>query len=196
MDDPSARPLLTLVQAWHVEERELLLENKLFKVRSRFAQSLTSANKRGTFFYMDSLDWVNVIALTPERQVVCIEQYRVGSNEVTLEIPGGMCDAGEAPLDASIRELREETGYAGTRAEIIGSVTPNPAIQNNRCHTALVQDARLLHAVAFDDNEEIGVRLLPLEHIDALILSGVIHHALVLAAFMQLKVHLAGGGTE
>lgn len=191
--DVSSTPLLQLVQPWHIEERELLMENRLFKVRSRFARSPTSADKQGTFYYMDSLDWVNVLALTPDAQVVCIEQYRVGTDEVTLEVPGGMCDPGEAPLDAGLRELREESGYAGAQARVIGFVSPNPAIQNNRCHTILVQGARCDHPVSFDDNEEIAVRLVPLDQIDGLIQRGVIHHALVLAAFMHLRVLGAGG---
>lgn len=188
MDASATAPLLTLVQPWHVEERALLMENRLFKVRSRYARSPTSQGKQGLFYYMDSLDWVNVIALTPERQVVCIEQYRVGTDEVTLEVPGGMCDPGEAPLAAGLRELREESGYAGATARVIGAVTPNPAIQNNRCHTILVEGARREHALHLDDNEEIAVRLVPLERIDPLIRDGTIHHALVLAAFMHLRV--------
>jgi 8-oxo-dGTP pyrophosphatase MutT (NUDIX family) len=62
-----------------------------------------------------------------------IKQYRHGSKEVTLEIPGGLVDEND-PREAAQRELLEETGYAGDRVELLGFVNPNPAIFNNRCH--------------------------------------------------------------
>ena len=65
------------------------------------------------------------------------EQYRV-----TLETPGGMVDPGESFIAAGARELLEETGYAGDPAEQLGVVTPNPALQNNRCGTLLIRNAR------------------------------------------------------
>ena len=180
---------LKLVPSWKIEERGSLLENRVFKVRARHAQSPTYPEKQGEFYYLDTGDWVNVIALTDDAQVVCIEQFRMGSAEVTLEIPGGMVDAGEDALTAGLRELREETGFAGDAAELIGVVRPNPAIQNNRCSTLLVHAASKQHELDLDGNEEIAVRLIPLADIDDLIRSGVINHALVLDAFLHFKLY-------
>lgn len=178
--------LLRLVTPWQFEEAGELARTRIFTLRQRRAASRTSPGKAGTFVYLDTADWVNVIALTPKRQVVLIEQFRHGTAEVTLEIPGGLIDAGEEPLVAGLRELREETGYAGEGGRVIGVVTPNPATQNNRCYTVLVEDAGLRHDPALDSNEEIGVRLLPLERIAELVRGGIIHHALVVAAFYHL----------
>jgi len=97
-----------------------------------------------------------------------------------------MVDPGEDPLTAGVRELAEETGYGSERFELIGSVTPNPAILNNRCHTVLVQDATEMGSCALETHEEIGVRLVPLDDIARLISEGHIHHALVIAAFHHL----------
>src|SRR6266436_5542164 len=84
------------------------------------------------FFVIDSVNWVNVIALTPDKQLVMVEQYRHGSNTVELEIPGGMMDAGEAdPVATAVRELREETGYEGENARLLGKIHSNPAILSN-----------------------------------------------------------------
>ena len=96
--------------------------------------------------------WVNVIPFTEDGQVILIRQYRAGTHEVTLEIPGGMIDAGEDPADAAARELAEETGYVAGSLEPLGVVQPNPAIQDNRCYTFLARDAerRVSHvAVAY-----------------------------------------------
>jgi 8-oxo-dGTP pyrophosphatase MutT (NUDIX family) len=181
---------LTLVEPWRVIEGDALLETRIFTVRARDCASPTHPDKAGRFTYLDTTDWVNVAALTREGQVVMIEQFRHGRAEVTLELPGGMVDPGEEPLAAALRELREETGYAGEQAELIGVVTPNPALQNNRCHTALVQNCRREHKPCLDSNEEIAVRLVPLADIPGLVGRGLIHHALVVAAFF----HLWAGG--
>ncbi len=125
------------------------------------------------------------------RRVVMIEQYRHGTNTVELEIPGGVMDPQETdPVAAGQRELREETGYEGTGARIIGRIFPNPAIQSNTCHTLLVRACELRHPTEFDHSEDIHVRLVPVEHIPDLIASGRIRHALVVVAlthFLMLR---------
>jgi len=63
------------------------------------------------FYILESRDWINIIPLTDDHQVVMIRQYRHGSREVTLEIPGGLVDPGDTPKKAAVRELLEETGY-------------------------------------------------------------------------------------
>jgi 8-oxo-dGTP pyrophosphatase MutT (NUDIX family) len=112
-----------------------------------------------------------------------IDQYRHGSNTIELEAPGGMIDPGDpSPLAAGLRELREETGFEGGPARIIGECFPNPAIQTNVCYTVLVENCRLASAVKFDQTEDILTRLVPVAEIPALVASGKIRHALVLVA--------------
>src|SRR5690349_16614812 len=79
-------------------------------------------------------DWVNVIPVTRSGEVVLVRQFRFGIWQDTLEIPGGMVDDGEAPADAALRELEEETGYRPRELVPLGSIHPNPALQSNRCH--------------------------------------------------------------
>ena len=166
---------------WEVQEEETLAETKVFALKQRLARSPTDPHKHGDFVYLDAPDWVNIIALTADEQVVLVEQFRHGADEVTLEIPGGAIDAGEDPVSAGLRELREETGYAGDDAELIGSVTPNPAIINNRCYTVLVRGAEPRHEQELTGYEEISIDLAPLRDIPELIRGGRIHHALVIA---------------
>src|SRR3954464_2400409 len=117
------------------------------------------------FVVIAAPDWCNIIALTPDGQLVLVRQFRYGTNDFSLEIPGGMIDPGEPPIDAAIRELREETGYVGTNVQVIGSVQPNPAIQNNRCHFVLIENAELRAPVGWDHDEEIEVQLAPVDEV-------------------------------
>jgi len=138
---------------------------------------------RGTdreFVVIAASDWVNVAAVTPDGRLVLVRQFRFGIDEFSLEIPGGIIEAGEDPIAAGLRELAEETGYVGTGARLLGSVHPNPAIQNNRCHLVLVENAARTGAVAWDPDEEIAVTTLPVADALAAARSGSITHSLVL----------------
>jgi 8-oxo-dGTP pyrophosphatase MutT (NUDIX family) len=135
------------------------------------------------FYILESSDWINVIPLTADDKVVMIRQYRHGSREVTLEIPGGLVDPGDTPKKAAARELLEETGYQAKKWLKIGVVNPNPALFNNRCHTFLAQDVNKGADPTPDQTEDIEVVLIPLMDIPKLILKGKIDHAMVITAF-------------
>lgn len=136
------------------------------------------------FYVIDAPDWVNVVPVTPDGAVVCVRQYRAGTDAVTLEIPGGMIDPDDADaIAAGRRELREETGYASDRWVDLGAVAPNPAIQSNRCSTVVALDARPDGAQQLDGAEEIDVVRVPLDDVPGLIAGGRISHSLVVAAF-------------
>jgi 8-oxo-dGTP pyrophosphatase MutT (NUDIX family) len=135
------------------------------------------------FYVIETRDWINVIPLTIDHQVVMIRQYRHGSRQVTLEIPGGLVDPGDTPKRAAVRELLEETGYQARRWLKIGMVNPNPALFNNRCYTFLAQDIKKIGEPTPDQTEDIEVVLIPLANIPKLILKGKIDHAMVITAF-------------
>jgi len=140
------------------------------------------------FSLIQCADWVNVIALTTRDEVVMLRQYRPGIDRVCIEIPGGMIDPGEDPVAAAVRELAEETGYGGGRAELIGRTAPNPALQNNALHTVLVTGVSLVAPARPDDGEVLAVYTAPLAEIHRQIRSGEIEHALVVVAFAHLAL--------
>ena len=147
---------------------------------------------RGTerdFVVIRPSDWCNVLALTPDRQLVLVRQFRFGIDAFSLEIPGGVMEPGEEPIEAGLRELREETGFAGKRARVLGSVHPNPAIQSNRCHFVLVEDAIRSSELEWDADEEIAIVTQPVDEVFALARSGGITHALVLNALLLFEPH-------
>jgi len=159
---------------------------RIFQVRrSRFRH--VTADREGEFIVIDANDWVNVIAITPDNEVVLVRQFRFGRNDFFLEIPGGMIEHGEDPVRAGVRELREETGYEGTAARLLGSVHPNPAIQSNMMHVVLVENARRVGPPNFDVNEEIETSLVPVDQIMEWVREGKITHSLVLNAIFFMR---------
>ena len=142
------------------------------------------------FYVIEAPDWINVIPLTADRRVLMVRQYRFGIEDFTLEIPGGMCDPGEAPLEAARRELREETGHDADELIELGWVHPNPPLQNNRCYSYLARHPRRVGDPEPDGNERFEQVSVSLDEIPRLIADRSITHALVLAAFQLL-----GSGT-
>jgi 8-oxo-dGTP pyrophosphatase MutT (NUDIX family) len=136
------------------------------------------------FFVINAPDWVNVLALTPAGHLVLVRQFRFGIDEFSLEIPGGVMEPGEDPVTAGLRELREESGYVGTGARLLGSVHPNPAMQSNRCHLVLVTDARPVAKLDWDPDEEFAIMTRPVDEVYALAYRGGITHAMVLDALL------------
>jgi 8-oxo-dGTP pyrophosphatase MutT (NUDIX family) len=171
-----------MIRPWPKEGSRALADYSIFKIRSdRKVSPRTGASHE--FFVIETSNWVNVVALTPQNEMVMVEQFRHGTNTVELEIPGGMIDAKDvSPLAAGLRELREETGYTGESAEIIGQVFPNPAIMTNTCYTVLVRNCRQTHPTEFDHGEDLATRLVPADAIPALVREGKIRHSLVAVA--------------
>lgn len=136
---------------------------------------------RDVFVY-DCPDWCNVIAETEAGELVMVYQYRFGTDEVSLEIPGGVVDPGEEPLLAAQRELREETGYEAASWELLSVVDPNPAFQGNKCWSFVARGARKTTETAFDDLEDLELALVPRGDVPAMLDRGEIGHALVAVA--------------
>ena len=177
---------------WITLSTEVLGSYPIFELtRSRQRSPLSGREHR--FLRLDCPDWVNVIAVTEDARLVLIEQYRHGTDEVTLEIPGGAVDPDESPAVAAVRELEEETGYRPSELVEIGRVDPNPAFLSNRCWTYLALGCRDDGEIDPDPSEEIAVRLVPFSDYGALIDRGDITHSLVIAAHDHLQRGIRSG---
>ena len=172
------------IRKWEKRGSRPLSDHRIFQLREDTVVNPRTGNEH-TMVVLECPDWVNIIALTPERKVVMVEQYRQGSETVELEIPGGMMDPHETdPVVTALRELREETGYTGDNASArkIGECLANPAIMNNHVHTILVGNCHHTHELQMDAGEDLLTRLVPIEDLPRLVKENKIRHSVILAA--------------
>jgi 8-oxo-dGTP pyrophosphatase MutT (NUDIX family) len=168
---------------WRLVDRSPLNESKVLQAEIATFERVDVGHRFGATRVV-SPDWVNVIVLTDENpeQIILVRQYRFGTERATLEIPGGVIEPHETPLEGAQRETREETGYDASSWECIGVVEPNPAFLPNRCYTFLARGAKLVAEQDCDPEESIEVVLRPATDFTRLIAIGEITHSLVIAA--------------
>jgi 8-oxo-dGTP pyrophosphatase MutT (NUDIX family) len=163
---------------WSVLASRYVLENRYIKVREDVCRT-ESGHDVGPYYTLDYPDFVHVVALTPSRELVLVEQYRHGLGGTSLELPGGMMDqAGEVdPVMAGLRELEEETGLRADEGRLVASLSPDPAKFRNRLHLVVASGLHVAGAKSADPLEQTAVRLVRFGDIGRLFRSAAIAHA-------------------
>ncbi|MEK6222581.1 MAG: NUDIX hydrolase [Chloroflexota bacterium] len=131
---------------------------------------------------LEGNDWVNVVALTPEKKILMVRQFRFGVQAETIEIPAGMVEPGEPPLQAAVRELQEETGFTTEDWTSMGSAQPNPAFLANTLYLFLAQNVVQTHQPNLDTGEDMDFAAVTIQEVKEGIAEGQIRNALGLLA--------------
>lgn len=135
-------------------------------------------------------DWVNVVPVTKDQQIILIRQYRHATRDVHWEVPGGAAHPKEDPSHAALRELEEETGYSSTQIIKVAENYPNPALQDNKIHTYLARDCVKVGPQKLDPYEEIEVVLISLDDLKKKLTEGFFNHNIIVASLYQSLRHL------
>ncbi len=128
-------------------------------------------------------DAVNVIALTKDKKVLLVRQFRFGIGDYTIELPGGMVDERESNIVAAKRELREETGFAGINWQKLGTIYSNPVFMNSKITHFIVESASAQYPTELDDAEDVEILTLSVKEVYEWIDAEKIQHPHTISAF-------------
>ncbi len=184
---------MTPCRPWIDTDEETVLSNPFVRI-TRTHSLRPEDGRQARFYRLHFPDWANVFAITPENEVVFVRQFRQGISGFTLELPGGVMDPGEDPLEGARRELREETGFTSDEWIQLEPIHPNPAIQDNRCYTFIAKNARRTQPTEFDTDEELEVVPIPLHEIRERTLRGQVTNAIIVAAIARVLFLLEPAG--
>ena len=171
---------------WNIQSNELVYDLHVGWIRKFSGQH--PDGRKHDFLILDNIrDWVQCIALTKKNEIVLVSQYRAGSNDLTLELPGGGIDKNEDVICGLFRELREETGYSGKDPVHLYTCFPNPAMQTNRVHFYFLQHCEKEFDTDFDPAEDLTTHLLPLDQLDKAIDDNIFQHAITLEGLLLFQ---------
>lgn len=171
-----------MIQSWPQLASRTVFDAGLFRVtRDRTRSPRTGAER--DVYVLHMVDWLMTVPLTAAGELVLVRQYRHGSRQASLEIPGGLHDGAlEEPEEGAARELAEETGYGGGTLQFLGELRPQPALMSNRVRVYLARGVRRIAAPEPDAGEDLEVVLADPREIPARIASGEMNNAMTVSA--------------
>ena len=177
------------MKKWIQKKSNELISRRIFTLRDIDCHH-PDKDIHHTFFRLETLDWINVIAVTDDQRLIMVKQHRLGNDEITIETTGGLIDKGEDAMKAAVRELREETGYEASRISLLKKLAVNPAIMDNYIYYYLAEGCRKVSDQDLDREEDIEVLTFTRNEIEAMMRDGSIDHSLVVTGLLLYFDHV------
>ena len=169
---------------WKLLFSEYLISRPWLTVR-RDKLQLADGRVVPEYYVLEYPDWVNVIAITKEGEFVMERQYRHAIGRTNFEIPCGVMEKGETPLEAAKRELKEETGYGNGEWKLLMKLSPNPTSMTNMTFCFLATDVEKIDEQRLDATEELTVHLLSKGEVKDLLEKNEIIQSLMVAPLLK-----------
>lgn len=156
-----------MVQPWSVLDSEIIIDDRWLRLRADRCRG-ADGTIIDPFYIIECPDWICVLPLTPDRQVILTTEYRHGARSVSMGLPSGMVEPEDpSPASAAERELMEETGYKGRQLVALGSYFANSIKQPNRIHYFLAIDSLKIADQCLDEQENIELSEMPFAELSA-----------------------------
>ncbi len=168
------------IQKWKTLSSEYLYKRPWLTARKDVVQ-LPNGNINDEYYVLEYPEWINIIAITEDGRMILERQYRHALGRVCYEIPAGVVEEGEAPIDAAKRELEEETGYTGGEWTHLMSISPNASSMSNLSHTFIAKGVRKTTGQHLEATEDISVYLVQQDDVLQMLKHGDFMQALMVA---------------
>lgn len=172
------------IEAWKVLQSTYSYSDQWVRLRSDVVL-LPNGTRLAPYHTLEIPDGVNILAFTPARKVILVEQYRHPVGRIHFELPAGHINANELAEEAARRELVEETGFSAGTWHYLGETCTMASRLSNRIHNFLAIDVVKTHDPSPDAAEIIRVHCLEWAGLMSSIVSGqlMISEANQLATF-------------
>lgn len=174
---------------WKLLESKYVYHDRWLKARADKCE-LPDGRIMEPYYIIEVPDWTNMVIITKDDKIVLVRQYRHALGKTTLELPGGILEAGELPIESAKREMKEETGYVSEEVSFLMQISPNPALNNNTAYFFLATNAEKQVATNFDPFEDIVIETFTKEELKQLLIAGELEHGVQQGAIYQAMLKL------
>jgi ADP-ribose pyrophosphatase len=175
-----------MLEPWETLDEKIAFENRWVQVRLQTVRLPTGQEYEYTIVDRPE-QGVAVFLFDADRRLLVEREYRHAINQIVWQIPGGLIDGDEPPLQSVMRELREETGYEGTEWVELGEFYDNPGLGNAR---SILFAARLapqnVVEPQWDEGEQIEMEWVTLDWLREAIQRGEIVERVILSGLGML----------